>query len=281
MRTLPIVLSVLLSSLVVAQERVSVAASSSTYFLSVIEFGDGGEMNSPLYVMNASLGSGVVAEPGSSSSNHVVSGGFPAMAAAALSGSPIVTGVEPLFVPQRGAQTAVLRGADLLSSGATNVVIGGQLAAVQSRTTSEIRVTLPQLSEPGFQPVTLVNPVLGTTQVQTDVGVLPMLYNREPLNPATPISLRFRGTAGDFMLLTLGFGAGAVPLPVLPEYGYGLLLDPGMIGGSAFLGVGDPSGELRIPGPALPVSGILYVQALVLSSNPGYAPGSWTNVVRL
>jgi hypothetical protein len=108
-----------------------------------------------------------------------------------------------------------------------------------------------------------------------------MLYNREPLNPATPISLRFRGTAGDFMLLTLGFGAGAVPLPVLPEYGYGLLLDPGMIGGSAFLGVGDPSGELRIPGPALPVSGILYVQALVLSSNPGYAPGSWTNVVRL
>jgi hypothetical protein len=281
MRALPFLATALLGSIAAAQEVTSVSASSPSWFLSVVEIGDGGEMNSPNFVLRASLGYGVVADPGSASTNNAFAGGFPAMAAAALSGSPLVTGVEPFFVPQRGSQTAVLHGVDLTSAGATNVVIGGQLATVQSRTSSEIRVTLPQLSEPGFQPVTLVNPVLGTTQVQTDVGVLPMLYNREPLNPATPISLRFRGTAGDFMMLAMGFGAVATPLPVLPEYNYGLLIDPGLIADAFFLGVSDPSGELRIPGPALPTTGSLYVQALVLTSNPGYAPGSWTNVVRL
>jgi len=281
MRALTVLATTLLGSIAAAQEVTSVSSSSPSWFLSVVELGDGGEMNSPNFVLRASLGSGVVADPGSASTNNVFAGGFPAMTNAALSGSPIVTGVEPFFVPQRGAKTAVLHGADLTSAGATNVVIGGQLAAVQSRTNSEIRVTLPDLLVPGFQPVTLVNPVLGTTQVQTDVGVLPMLYNREPLNPATPIALRFRGTAGDFMMLTMGFASVSTPMPVLPEYGYGLLLDPGQIGSSVFLGVTDPSGEVQIPGPALPATGTLYVQALVLSSNPGYAPGSWTNVVRL
>ena len=53
------------------------------------------------------------------------------------------------------------------------------------------------------------------------------------------------------------------------------------LGTSATFAVTDPSGELRLPLPGFASAVPFFVQAVTLSPDPGYAPGSFTNAVRL
>lgn len=39
------------------------------------------------------------------------------------------------------------------------------------------------------------------------------------------------------------------------------------------------NGELRLPVPATPLPTTIYAQALFASNNPGYAPGSFSNLL--
>jgi hypothetical protein len=262
-----------------AQQQFSGASSSSNYVISSVELGSGEEADTLLYKVQPSQGAGVVVEPDCASATYVITAGFPAVLDATVTGSPWMTAVRPFFVPQFGNPTVRLHGTEMFLGSTPTVTIGGQPAAVGGRTVDEILVTLPDQPVPGFQPVVVTNG-LGSTILTEGVGVLPLLENREPMNTATPIEIRYQGTQNDLMILALGFGTTPTPL-TLPGYGYSLQLEPSGLITSTFYFVSSPDGRLEIHGPAIPFVGLFHVQALVLTDNPGYAPGSWTNATVL
>ena len=263
----------------VAQDRAGVAYSSPTYFLTAIDLGSGEEADSPAHKLRPVLGTGVVAEPDSASATYFLRGGFPAMLSSATLGAPMLAGVDPFFVGQVGSPSAVVAGYDLLPGGTPTVTIGGQPATVTQWTTDHVTVDVPDQSVPGFQPVTLTNGV-GIAQLERGVAVLPLLFNREPLNLATPVHSTLVATQGDVALLALSFGRLPGPVPALGAR-YGLLLDPNLLITTALITVTEADGTFVLQAPPLPVVGQLYYQALVITTNPTYAPWSWTNDVTL
>lgn len=262
-----------------AQSQFSGAASGTNYFASSIEFGSGEDANTLLYRVRPTLGTGVVAQPDCQSATYVLQGGFSAMWRAPIPAAPWLTAVEPFFVGQFGGTPLVLRGSEMFLGSNPAVTIGGNAAAVGPRTVSTIQATLPAQPVPGFQPVVVTNN-LGATVLNQGIGVLPLLELREPLNERTPMEIRYQGSQNDLMILALGFGITPSPF-VLPGYGYSLQLEPAGIIFSSFYFVGSPDGQLKLKGPPIPFPGVFHVQALVLTNNPGYTPGSWTNAILL
>ena len=157
------------------------------------------------------------------------------------------------------------------------MTIGGQFATTVVRTVSQMIVTVPNQPVPGFQPVVFSNSA-GTTELPEGVGVLPMIEKREPLNGVDPNYIRIHTLPNDIVLLVLG-GALGPGLQIL-DFGYQLLLDPGQVIFTDAFFVADPDGKTTIPIPPFP-SGLVFVQALSITADPSYTPGSWTNPVAL
>jgi hypothetical protein len=273
----PLTVFSLLAAAAVGQQQISGSAKSQTYFLSAVEFGSGGEADSSTYRIQPSQGSGLVAEPYSQSENYVLTGGFPAALTAPVLGRTWLTSVEPFFVPQFGSPQLTLHGTEMYMGAPPNVWIGGIAAAVGTRTVDRVLVTLPDQPVPGFQQVWLDND-LGPTVLNEGVGVLPMFELREPMNTTDPNRVRYHGTSGDLVILALGVNLTPVPI-ILAGYGYSLQLDPANII-LTNLYLPNQDGQFDIPLPPFP-PGYFRVQALVISSNPGYTPGSWTNALAL
>jgi hypothetical protein len=264
----------LLATSVVAQQ-----ASSSTYILTSLEFASGDEADSSLFKVRPSFGTGVVPDIYMQSATYTLTAGFPASLDAASVGSPWAASARPFFVPQFGNPTVTIHGVDMDLGAAPVATIGGVSAPVFGRSLDRALVQLPNQPVPGYQPVEFTT-TAGATRIEQGVGVLPMLSQPEPLTPTTPIRIRYHGTQNDLVVLALGAGIASSPFQ-LTGYGYSLQLDPGLILSSQFVFIGSPEGTFEINGPPLPVTGLLHMQCLVFTSTPGYAPGSWTNVIDL
>ncbi|MCC6783408.1 MAG: hypothetical protein IT457_11250 [Planctomycetes bacterium] len=255
------------------------SASSSTWFLSSIELASGEEQDTLLYKLRPQQGAGLVAHPCAMSATYVLEGGFPAALDATVLGSPWLTGVRPYYVPQRGSPTLTLHGTELNLGPTPIVTVGGQPATVGVRANSQLQITMPDQPVPGYQPV-LVTSVFGNTILTEGVGVLPMIELLCPMLSDTPNGLRIRGTQNDVMVLAMSFGLAGSPF-ALPPYGYSFQLDFGLLVlSSGFVLSGGDTLDLIVPPLAL--TGLIYVQTFTFSSsNPGYAPGSFSNVVRI
>jgi hypothetical protein len=75
----------------------------------------------------------------------------------------------------------------------------------------------------------------------------------------------------------LGFAPG--PKFKLDNFLYGLTINPSPIRLLPGFAITDSSGEFRLAIPPVPFCVTLYTQALFLSKNPGYSPGSFSNRV--
>jgi hypothetical protein len=194
-------------------------------------------------------------------------------------GSPALTGADPFFVQPTGSASISLLGFDLLSGGSPAISIGGQPALVTAVSSSMLQVTVPDQAVPGYQPVVLTS-AAAPSLVEHGVGVLPMMFTREPLTPITPIEVHFQGSQNDIVVLALAYDLAATPLQV-PDFRHALMLDINTILAVASLGIANQDGSYVIRGPALPIVGELFLQALVFTTAPGYGPASFTNEVVL
>ena len=88
-------------------------------------------------------------------------------------------------------------------------------------------------------------------------------------------------SAADTRRYAVLIGLDEVPGRQLPPLRHALVIDPTVLLTVGPFPVTDPAGTLLLQVPAVPWARPVLVQAVALSSNPGYAPGSFTNVVRL
>jgi hypothetical protein len=258
------------------------AASSTTYFLPGCEASNGGVAGSTTFRLEASFGSGVVPTR-AASTNYRLLGGFNAAIETPAAGRPWLTGVRPLHGPILGGTARYdVHGTELQLGAATNVTIGGRTAPVVSRTRDKVVVTLPAQPAPGWQPVTATN-AGGTAYLPRGIGILPMVDRPQVIEINQPFRVTYRGTPGDVVFLAVA--GGKLPFAIsIPPYHHGLELNIGALIGPVagpFV-VTDPSGELHLDFPGIPFVRPIYVQMLGLPAfNPGYVPGSFTNVMAL
>ncbi|MFO1050906.1 MAG: hypothetical protein U1F36_01670 [Planctomycetota bacterium] len=263
----------------VAQHKQSGSSSSQTWFLSCIELASGEEQDTLLYKLRPAQGAGVVPTPCASSATYVLDGGFPAMLDAPVTGQPWMTAVRPQFVPQRGNPTLTVHGTELDLGPTPGLTFGGSPATPGPRLVDSFQVTLPDQPVPGYQPVVLTSP-LGNSILSEGIGVLPMVELSCPTQTNTPDGIRFRGTQGDAFVIGLSFGLAPVPF-VLAPYGYEFQLDFGLLVLTPGV-VLSSSDTYELVVPPLAITGLMYVQTFTFAtSNPGYAPGSFSNVVRI
>jgi hypothetical protein len=181
----------------------------------------------------------------------------------------------PRFATLRGQGAVVLHGTEMNFGTPPVLTIGGQTAPLLVRSNDKLTTTLPIQTAPGWRPIVASNS-LGTTTLPRGVGVLPMLDFPDAPAPALPSRLEVRGRQGDALVLLAALGA-IPPLPFRP-FGHGLQLDLVTLLLLPPFVITDPQGVFSIQTPAgTPVK--VFLQALVLTSDPGYAPGSFTNVV--
>ena len=269
---------VALSALAFAGTVSAQAASSKSFFLASSETGPSGSCVSTGFRLTAGVGSGAV--PGRAvSKGFVLEGGFPATLDAPLTGRPWLTGVRPLYAPLRGGSALSLHGTELALGAGAAVKIGGKNAVVTTRTRDKIDTTMPTGLAPGWHPVT-VTAGGSTTTLTRGLGVLPLLELEKPAEPHYPFTLRYRGSKGDIVVVFVGVAKLPFAVPVSP-YLHGLELNPGamLVLNPAF--VSDQNGVLRTPLVALAWARPLLFQAITISQNPGYKPGSFTNIVTL
>ena len=258
------------------------ATSSTNYFIPGAEPANGGVAASTSFRLEASFGSGVVADR-SDSANYRLLGGFNAAIEAPTTGQPWLTGVRPLYGPILGsAGPFTMHGTELDLGSATNVTIGGRAATVLARAKDQVNVTLPLQPAPGWQPVTATN-AAGTAHLTRGIGILPMVDRPHAIEINQPFRVTYRGTRGDIVFLAVA--GGKFPFAIsIPPYHHGLELNIGALIGPVVgpFVVTDPNGELHLDFPGIPFVRPIYVQMLGLPvSSPGYAPGSFTNVMAL
>ena len=260
-----------------AQHQSGNAASSSTYFITAIDLGSSEDADTTLFRLRGSQGGGVVTEPDAASPTYRIRGGFYGALTAPVLSQPWLTGSQTFFLKPTGNGQITLRGTELWLGPTPTVTIAGLTAPVVARTVDQMVVTVPDQPVPGFQPVVFSNSA-GTSILNEGVGVLPMIEKREPLNGTDPNYIRVHTLANDIVLLVLGQLQG--PGIQILDFRYQLLLDPGFIVFTDAFFVADPDGKTTIPLPPYP-SGLISVQALSITADPSYYPGSWTNVVAL
>jgi hypothetical protein len=269
------VISLALFAPLTAQDATA-TASSTNHFLASFEFGAGGRASSSNHVLHASFGDGAVAAR-ASTANHELTGGFNAALDAATTGRPWLSTVSPRYTAMRSGASVTIFGTEL-NLGST-VTIGGQAATVQTKAKDRITIALPNQPVPGWQPVT-VNSTSGNHTLGQGIGILPMLETGPAAASDVPFSIVFRGSPGDTIVWALGV-APITPIP-LGGFGYGFGLNPGLM--MMLPGFGMPSADgvfkMSFPATTYP-TGLIYVQAVFASSNPGYAPGAFTNILRL
>ena len=188
-----------------------------------------------------------------------------------------MTAAQPVFVTPRSREVVWLSGARLFP-GAPTVAVSGRAASVVAQSPTDVAVRLPNLPEPGWHQITLRNSS-GETSLERGIGVLPMLFTDRGPAANIPFTVVFKGTRGDTILWVVG--RSPAPLFQFGSYLHGL--EVGLATGKVLpaMAISSNSGELRIALPAGPLQSPLYVQGLFLTSNPGYTPGSFSNVLQL
>ncbi len=249
------------------------AASSQTFVMPSSETSSGGSSASTVYKLTASFGAGVVADSCTSTTYKLV-GGFTATLDTPLGLRPWLTSVLPLYAPFKGGIALRLAGTNLHLGANAGVKIGGQVATVGSRGRAFINVTVPAQKVPGWQPVE-VSVGGQTSTLPKGLGILPLLDIERAAIPGIPFSVTYRGTPGDAVVWLVSGGSLSHPIP-LAGFGYHFALDLFTI-----TAVMSPTGKTDLFIPGVPWARPLAMQALGLSTNAGYAPGCFTNVVKL
>lgn len=249
-------------------------SSSVNYFSASKSDADGGSAGSTTYRVAAEIGQ---LDPAvRTSSTYRLAGGLGATLGVRTTG-PWVTSAVPRFHTPRSTNLVWLSGQRLASSGAgTSVTVGGKPAAIVAQSPTDVAIRMPNLPDPGYHEVKISNR-LGTTHLERGVGVLPMMFTEGAAASNAPFTLVFKGTKGDSIIWALGFGPG----PKLPLGGFlhGLTLNTSFFRVLPTLGIPDNSGELRLPIPPVPFVFTIYAQGLFLTANPGYSPGSFSNML--
>lgn len=241
--------------------------------------GHGGTTASTKYELVATFGQGVVAQR-IATSKFVIHGGFNAAIEVSTTGSPVLSAVLPRYATLRGQESLTLYGTEFDIGPNPTIKIGGQTAILGARLKDRITTVLPIQPAPGWQPVEISNSS-GTTVLVKGVGVLPMIESQPAAASDVPFALVFRGTKGDRVCWSIALGQSSVPLRI-PGIHYGFALSPSLFVVFCGYGITNASGELRLPFPATTyVTGSVYAQAMLTSTNPGYRPASFTNVIRL
>ncbi len=254
------------------------SASSASWFLVAGEAGSGGTSQSFQHALVGTLAAGAPAGRAVSPS-YTLLGGFPAAVDAPATGRPWLAAVAPPHGPLLGGTPLVLCGTELALGPAPTVTIGGVAAPVGARTDATIATTLPAQPRPGYQPVVVQGP-FGATTLPRGVAVLPLLEFPVAHQANVPLALRYRGAPGDIVVYGVANSAGPVALPIAP-FRHGLQLDLATVFVLTAGLVTAADGALDLPLPALPGGFSVHFQALALTQNPGWSPGSFTNAVRL
>jgi hypothetical protein len=263
------------NSVVVAQGPAgSSSASSANYFIASRQPVSGGAAQSQSYALVGCVAGGGNVQ----STSFRLDGGFAASLTTPTFGSPWLAAARPRFATPRSAVTVTLLGTGLDLGSNPAVRVGGVPAPVTARSGDSLQVTLPSQPAPGWQGIELTNSG-GTSILAQGIGILPMIYCDPPAATSTPFRLVFKGSQRDTVVWALGIGA-TNPVP-LSGFGFGLGLSTAVLFVMPGASVLPASGELALPIPAsayVPAS--IYAQALFLSTDPGYAPGSFSNVLR-
>lgn len=258
-----------------AQKHADGSGSSSlTYFSEVHAVADGGYARSATYAVTATIGQMVGGA--ASSATYAVHGGFvPALDAVSI--EPWLTYATPSYVMPRSKDLVWLSGARL-DLGAPTVTVAGRPAAVVASSATDVAIRMPALSEPGWHSIELHN-ASGTTSLERGIGVLPLLYTEGAPASEVEYDIVFRGSRGDVVLWALGVSPG-IRLSIAP-YLHGLTISSSYIKLLPSMMVSANNGEVRFGVPTMPTTMAIYVQGLFVTSNPGYAPGSFSNLLKL
>jgi hypothetical protein len=254
------------------------AASGTSTVLVCGELGAGGSTQSAVHRLTGTFSSGVPATR-AASPGFVLLGGFPAAIEAPAGGRPWLTGVRPALAPLLGGTALTLHGTGLDVGPLPQVAIGGQPAVAGARTSATLQTVLPRQPRPGYRPVDLQNSS-GSSTLPAGLGVLPLLDFPVAHQANVPLALRYRGAQGDQMVLVLALGTLPVPL-ALPPFHHGLELDLFTLTVLPALPVAGADGALLLPLPAVAPPVPVHLQAFSFTQDPGWAPGSFTNAVRL
>jgi hypothetical protein len=259
-------------------------AAGSTYVLAAGRLTNAAVAHDTQFSLAAHLGS---FEPGSTTagSGLTLTGGLVAVIDPPVTGAgavPWPLAVQPPFVDVAAdvANPVVLRGAALDTDGALSARVGNAPATVLSVTKPAVTIAIAPPLQPGYQPVHLTGQNHATAVVP-GLGVLPLLGLEEPAAPDRPLGLLCHGHPGDRVWIAVSAGAASVGVRV-PPFHHHLLLAP-----SSFVLVGAFSitasdGRLRLVLPPPGVTSPVVIQGLVIvGGSASYAPGSFTNVVRL
>ena len=106
-----------------------------------------------------------------------------------------------------------------------------------------------------------------------------MMYTEGAPGSNVPFDMVFRGTKGDKVFWAIGITAG--PPVVVPGYVYGLRVGTAPVFLVSTMSITRADGEARISFPATPYPIQIFVQGLFMSTNPSYAPGSFSNLLVL
>lgn len=276
MKTLymPLALLAGLASGVAAQTVSDNSGSSSvTYFSEAKSDADGGTSGSNTYQVTAAIGQ--IDPSVRTSATYRLDGGFTASLGVTTNG-PWVTSAGPQYVTPRTSNIVWITGSRL-NFGPAAVTVSGVPATVIATSATDIAVRMPPLPSPGWHEIKLTNNG-GTTSLERGIGVLPMMYTTSAAVPNKAFDLIFKGTQGDSVVWALGFNPGPV-VPLL-NFLHGLTISTSFVRILPTLRITDSSGELRMKFPAVPFLVTVYTQGLFLSSNPGYSPGSFSNMVK-
>lgn len=255
-------------------DRGSSGAAGGLYFSESSAHVDGGSAQSTTYKMAATIGAPILAGR-ANSTNFGVEGSF--LGTLSASGShPWVTSCLPNFVTPLSQLTVWLSGTRLDIGGTPIVTVGGKTATILSRSPTALAVRLPSLSVPGFQPIVVQN-TSGSSTLPRGVGVLPMIFTEGAPASNKGFDLIFKGTQTDTIIWALGVNEGP-PIPI-SNFLHGLTINASFVRILPTMQITSPTGELRLPIPAVPFNFKIYVQGLFVSTNPGYAPGSFSNLI--
>ncbi|MCA8970322.1 MAG: IPT/TIG domain-containing protein [Planctomycetes bacterium] len=272
----------LVMACMLTQPITSQAASAQNTFLVASHQGGGGITIGTQY--RATLTIGAVPVRASTTSTRFA-GSFGAILDVARSGGPWLTGIAEGAIPPRGGTTIHVHGADFLRGGQPTVTIDGLRATITAQTNERLVVTVPFRASPISTPGPgrrgiVVQNAAGSSNGTEAVHVLPSLRSEPAAAPLVPFDIVFEGHAGDVVVWFLSPTRLNTVVPI-PGMLHGLELDPSLLVLMPPVAITEASGIVRVAIPALAWSRPLLAQALVLSTDPGYGPQSFTNVTRL
>jgi hypothetical protein len=253
------------------------SSASPEWFVAQSTFGGGGTVQSAQHVLRASSADRFLPVT-AQSPTFVLAGGFLPSTSVAIGSAPWLSGVSPPYATLRGNALLSVFGTELDRT-PLSLTIGTQSVAVNPGAKSLLLVRLPIQTEPGWKPIEVA---FGGARslLSRGVGVLPLLDAGGAVPRGRPFRLELRASRNDTAVFAFATGVLPQPLPI-SNLGYGLLLDPAGLFASPALTVTDGDGVLRLDLPAITAAAAIFGQAVVLSSNAGYSPGSFTNLTRI